>query len=160
MNFSTISGGKFFLKTNGSFGILSGILGESADIIILDDPNNTKKFESKKTLESINAQFDDAIYNRLNNAETGFRVVLQQRVHQQDLTGHLLEKELNFEHICLPAEESNNISPPELVEFYEDSLLDPVRLSPKILNQHRVIKGERVYNTQLNQRTSDSGTLF
>ncbi len=140
------SKGQFTNKQGGtrrSFGCLSGLIGESADIIILDDPNNAEKYESKKVLESINSAFDEAIYNRLNNAETGFRVVLQQRVHQLDLTGHLLDKDdLDFKHICLPA---------------EDGLLDPVRLNPKVLNQFRALKGSRGYATQYQQKTTEEG---
>ena len=40
---------------------------------------------------------------RLNHPKTGAKVVVMQRVHQQDLAGHLIEQG-GYEHLCLPAE--------------------------------------------------------
>jgi predicted phage terminase large subunit-like protein len=40
---------------------------------------------------------------RVNDPKTAARVVVMQRCHQQDLSGHLLE-EGGWEHLCLPAE--------------------------------------------------------
>jgi hypothetical protein len=40
---------------------------------------------------------------RVNDPKTSAMVIVMQRGHQRDLSGHLLEKG-NFEHLCLPAE--------------------------------------------------------
>ncbi len=40
---------------------------------------------------------------RLNDQQAGAKVVVMQRIHQSDLTGHLLDKG-GYEHLCLPAE--------------------------------------------------------
>jgi hypothetical protein len=47
---------------------------------------------------------------RLNDQKTGVKIVIQQRIHEDDLTGHILETEGTVEdggewvHLCLPAE--------------------------------------------------------
>jgi hypothetical protein len=40
---------------------------------------------------------------RLNDKEKGARVVIMQRLHERDLSGHLLEQG-GYEHLCLPME--------------------------------------------------------
>ena len=52
-------------------------------LMIIDDPNYPKKDE-------VAEQRLLAAYKRLNNAEYGQRVTVQQRTHENDLTGYLL----------------------------------------------------------------------
>ncbi len=42
---------------------------------------------------------------RLNDPQTGAFVIIMQRLHEQDLTGHILANELGneWDHLCLPA---------------------------------------------------------
>jgi hypothetical protein len=40
---------------------------------------------------------------RLNQPRTGAMVIVMQRLHELDLTGHLVEQG-GFAHLCLPAE--------------------------------------------------------
>jgi len=53
-----------------------------------------------------------AMSTRLNNPKTSAKVVVMQRLHENDLTGHLLEKMQadgeHYEHLCLPAEYEEN----------------------------------------------------
>jgi hypothetical protein len=41
---------------------------------------------------------------RLNDPKSGIFIVIMQRSHQRDLIGHILAKEFNGTHVCLPAE--------------------------------------------------------
>jgi hypothetical protein len=43
---------------------------------------------------------------RVNDPKTTAKVIVMQRCHQQDLSGHLLEQ-AGWEHLCLPAEYEN-----------------------------------------------------
>ena len=47
--------------------------------------------------------FDVVMSTRVNDPRTAAKVVVMQRCHQQDLSGHLLEQG-GWEHLCLPAE--------------------------------------------------------
>jgi len=69
-------------------------------------------------------------------------ILIMQRLHEDDPTGHILEKkEKGIKHICLPGEVSDDINPPELREKYVDGLLDPIRLDREVLEEMRTDLG-------------------
>lgn len=146
--------------TRQSFGMNGAITGSGADIIICDDPNKVN--ESKKELESTNDTFDNMVFNRLNNPELGIRFIIQQRINQNDLSGHLTSKDSSqWQTICIPAEVGTNIQPVELFQYYQDGLFWNTRFNRAILKQYREALGTRGYNSQLNQRTaSDGGNIL
>lgn len=71
--------------------------------VVVDDPLNAKESHSVKKLEEAIFWWDKVMSSRLNDMRTGKRVVIMQRLHEKDLTGHLLEKG-GYEHLCLPSE--------------------------------------------------------
>jgi predicted phage terminase large subunit-like protein len=77
--------------------------GEGGDIIVCDDPHNVEEAESEVVRESTIEWWDQTMSTRLNDPKTGRRVVVMQRVHERDLTGHILEQG-GWDHLCLPAE--------------------------------------------------------
>ena len=80
-----------------------------------------------------------------------------QRLHENDLTGMLLELEPdNWEHICLPAEDSEVVKPSNLRSNYIDGLLFPQRLSESVLNGFKVGLGGYGYSGQYEQLPSPS----
>lgn len=76
--------------------------GEGGDIIVVDDPHNVQAAESEAVRESVLTWWDEVMSTRLNNPATGARVIVQQRVHESDLAGHVLERG-GYHHLCLPA---------------------------------------------------------
>ena len=81
--------------------IHGGITGFAADLIIVDDPTDIGDAGSPEKLEKVNDRFDRIIRTRLKNQATGRMVVIQQRLHPHDLSGHLLE-EGGWQHLSLP----------------------------------------------------------
>jgi len=72
--------------------------------IIVDDPHNVIEGESATQRQAVLDWWDQAMSTRLNDAKTGAYVIVMQRVHQDDLTGHLLSQARGrWEHLCLPA---------------------------------------------------------
>ncbi len=67
-----------------------------------DDPHNVKEAESELVREGTLLWWDEVMSSRLNDRETGARVIIMQRVHARDLAGHVLEKG-GYEHLMLPA---------------------------------------------------------
>jgi hypothetical protein len=96
-----------FENTSTGFRVASSvggtILGEGGDFLIGDDPNNVKDRESDVIREGVNQWWDEVMSTRGNNPKTVGKVVVQQRSHENDLSGHLLERG-GWEHLCLPAE--------------------------------------------------------
>ncbi len=76
--------------------------GEGADILIVDDPHNPLQAASLLQRNHAIDWFDQTFSTRLNNKKQGAIVLVMQRLHVDDLTGHLLKKG-GWEHLCLPA---------------------------------------------------------
>jgi hypothetical protein len=54
--------------------------------------------------ESTLEWFDMVWSTRLNNPKTDAMVVVMQRLHERDISGHILEDIKGWEHVCIPAE--------------------------------------------------------
>jgi len=81
------------------------LTGEGGDIIVIDDPHNVREAESSAVREGVLEWWDQAMQSRLNDPKTGAFIIIMQRVHEKDLTGHILANELGqeWDHLCLPA---------------------------------------------------------
>ena len=140
------------------------ITGHGADIIIPDDLLNPKEVASEKALEAARKHYDDELYTRLNDQEVGLRIIVMQRLHEDDTTGHVLKKwPGKYEHICIPAEldaRSTTVSPPGLKKYYRNGLFFPARFSRTILDDMKT-NGRRFYVGQFLQAPAEKeGNLF
>ena len=81
------------------------ITGEGGDIIVFDDPHNVRAIggASNAAREKTLRFWDESMPSRLNDQEHGTFIIIMQRVHERDLSGHVLESELGWTHLCLPA---------------------------------------------------------
>jgi predicted phage terminase large subunit-like protein len=84
-----------------SFSVGGSLTGSGGDIIIIDDPINSKDSNSLVIRESVNRWYDEALSTRLNDPRTGKILLIMQRLHQNDLTGHLLSSGV-WDHLILP----------------------------------------------------------
>jgi predicted phage terminase large subunit-like protein len=93
--FDTTAGGWSIATSVGGVGT-----GEHPDYIIIDDPHTAAQAQSATERQSAADWFDHTISTRgvVRNARTA---LVMQRLHQEDLTGHLLGKE-QWLHVCLP----------------------------------------------------------
>jgi hypothetical protein len=78
--------------------------GERGDRFIIDDPHNIKDGESEKKRQEALQWFTEVVPTRINDAMRSARVVIMQRVHEQDVSGLILAKELDYVHLMLPME--------------------------------------------------------
>jgi predicted phage terminase large subunit-like protein len=76
--------------------------GEGGDLIICDDPHNVKKAESEAERKSVLLWWDETMQTRVNNPKRSAFIIIMQRLHEEDLSGHVLE-EGEYVHLCLPA---------------------------------------------------------
>ena len=77
--------------------------GEGGDSIVCDDPHNVQEAESDSIRKSTTEWFDVVMSTRVNDPRTAAKVVVMQRCHQRDLSGHLLAQG-GWDLLCLPAE--------------------------------------------------------
>lgn len=161
-----MNGAEFFMNTKGGFRMSkttgANITGHKGVVIVVDDPQNPKTAESEVYRQGTIDYFTRSLYNRLTPVNLGIRIIIMQRLHQNDLTGYLLKNNKeDYRHICLPAEASNLVNPPELKEHYREGLLDPMRLSKKILESFKKTLGSRGYAGQYEQTPSeDAGGII
>ncbi|AGJ99165.1 Putative phage terminase [Wolbachia endosymbiont of Drosophila simulans wNo] len=76
---------------------------EGGDFIIVDDPLSPAQALSETFRKRAANWFDQALVTRLNDRKKGVIVLVMQRLHLEDLTGHLLCKPRNiWHHVRLP----------------------------------------------------------
>lgn len=73
---------------------ISGTLtGRGADYILIDDPMKADAAMSEAERRRVNEWFINTVMSRLNSQREGAIVIVMQRLHVDDLTGHLTEEE-------------------------------------------------------------------
>jgi hypothetical protein len=78
------------------------LTGRGGDLIIIDDPLNGIEAYSKPAREKVIAWFTGTAGSRLDDKRTGAIIVVMQRLHQDDLTGFLLQQG-GWDQLKLPA---------------------------------------------------------
>ncbi len=140
------------------------VTGTGGDIIIVDDAQDPEKAESDAERATVKRHYGKTLYSRLNNQKVGLRIIIQQRLHEEDLTGHLMANNPErYDFYCLPAEMTDDVSPPELKENYLNGLMDPIRLPQDVLEEARLPTnlGAYGYSGQMLQRPSPpEGGIF
>lgn len=133
------------------------ITGFHAHVIINDDPQNPKQAESDQMRIQANEHTKTLSSRKVDKANTPV-VTIMQRLHEDDVTGYLLKKKgENIRHICLPAEDCDDVKPSDLRARYVDGLLDPVRLSRAVLDEAKTDLGSRGYAGQYGQSPVAAG---
>jgi hypothetical protein len=88
-----------FRKATSVYGTLTGFGG---DVFIIDDPQKPVDAQSATHRNRLNHWFSNTLVPRLDRKEEGVIILVQQRVHEQDLSGYLLESG-RWEVLSLPA---------------------------------------------------------
>lgn len=86
--------------------VTGGATGEGGDTIGIDDPHNREEIDSEvKRLEVLD-WWDRTMSTRLNDPNTGSNVIIMQRLHEDDLAGHILASDYagEWDLLRLPAE--------------------------------------------------------
>jgi predicted phage terminase large subunit-like protein len=134
--------------------------GEGGDRVVVDDPHNVRDAESDTIRRATLEWWDLVMSTRLNDPKRGARVVVMQRVHQDDLTGHILAR-LQPVHLCLPAEFEGRRS--VTVRGWTDprtepgELLWPARFGREELDRLKLQLGAYGTAGQLQQRPVPAG---
>lgn len=137
--------------------------GRHADIIIIDDPINPKKAASEVERKNANDWINKTLSNRKTDKKLTPTILIMQRLNEDDPTGQKMNSDQYFEHICLPAEETElkNIVPAKLRLLYKNGLLDPVRMDMEVLAYQRKQLGHLEYGGQFLQSPMDAeGNIF
>lgn len=148
--FVTSAGGGRFTTSVG--GTLTGL---GADIIIIDDPMKADDATSEAARRQVIDWYSNSLVSRLNDKTTGRIIVVMQRLHEDDLAGHLIDQG-DFRHLDLPAtavEDQNiPIGPGETHFRRLGDLLHPEREPQEKLDEMKRNLGSAAYSAQYQQR--------
>ena len=142
------------------------LTGDGGDIVVIDDPHNSIEADSAAVREGVLEWWDQSMQTRLNNPKTGAFVIIMQRLHEQDLTGHILANELGdeWDHLMLPARyEIGHPTPMRSTLNFTDprtkegELLWPERIDEKTLTTLERSLGSYASAGQLQQRPMPKG---
>ena len=157
-----------FANTRGGFreclSVGSKATGYRGDKVVVDDPLNAKDAHSDTTRSGANSWWDRVMSTRLNDPRTGVRMIIQQRLHEEDLTGHVLAKG-GYEHLCLPSEFDSAGKTSTSIGWQDPrtedgELLFPELFTTEVLDQLKKDLGEADFAGQHNQRPSPAGGLI
>ncbi|CAB4156310.1 Archaeophage PsiM2, terminase large subunit [uncultured Caudovirales phage] len=81
---------------------ITSLTGIRGDRVIIDDPHSVDSASSDTQRETEVTTFLEAVPSRLNNPKTSAIVVVMQRLHEEDVSGIILDKQLGYDHIMLP----------------------------------------------------------
>jgi predicted phage terminase large subunit-like protein len=143
---------------------VGGVLtGRGGDVIIIDDPLKPDEALSETKRKAVNEWYDHSLLSRLNDKQTGCIILIMQRLHQDDLVGHVLGHE-PWEVVSFPAiaeeDESHTIETPlgpACFHRKRDELLHPARESRATIDHIRSALGEYNFAGQYQQSPAPLG---
>ena len=154
-----------FINTKGGGRLASTVGGMSptgfhALFHLIDDPLDPKKAKGMSELELETAinYMTEVLPSRTVDKTRTVTWLLMQRLHQNDPSGFWLSKSgMKIRHVCLPGTLSSKVKPLKLRKNYKDGLLDPVRMSKKVLSDMKTAMGEYAYACQIDQNPIPRG---
>jgi predicted phage terminase large subunit-like protein len=160
----TVSGPEIRTNKGGSIRATSvggTITGIGADYIIGDDLLKAGDASSPVVREEAFNFYQHSLLSRLDNKREGRIILVQQRLHADDVAGRLLDAG-GFEHLNLPAiaeeDQAVPIGPGEFHFRKTGDVLFPQREPRNVLDELRRTMGSAVFVPQYQQRTDGAGS--
>ena len=140
--------------------ITGSLTGRGADFIIIDDPIKPGEAMSEVERERVNQWFSNTLYSRLNDKRDGVIILVMQRVHVDDLAGHLLEMD-DWVQVDIPAIADEpmdyQIGDDEFRHREAGEVLHPSREDEETLAEIKEVVGSYVFEAQYQQRPVPPG---
>lgn len=135
IDFKTTQRGRYY-----GAGILGTITGKGADYVLVDDPVKPDEALSDGIRSGTNEAIRNTLFSRYNDPRIGRFIMIMQRLHEDDPTGHLL-RDGGYTLLKLPAQA---VDRPVLVTLGDrfwamkkGELLFPQRLTEAVLEEKR-----------------------
>jgi predicted phage terminase large subunit-like protein len=137
--------------------------GKGAHCIIVDDPFKASEASSESVRNGVYDWFKGSLMTRFDKPAEGAMIVVQQRLHQDDLIGRLRD-EGGWDYLDMPGEcierKVYDLGDGESWVFKPGDLLFEERFNKAALEQLYWDLGEVQYNAQILQRPSPPGGLI
>lgn len=138
------------------------ITGSRGDVVVIDDPHSVESAASDAMRSSTIEWFLEAVPTRLNNPVKSAIVVIMQRLHEEDVSGIILEKGLGYDHIMLPMRYDPARAVPTLLGIEdprseEGELLFPARFPEEVVDRDERVMGKYAAAGQFQQEPIPRG---
>jgi predicted phage terminase large subunit-like protein len=157
-DFNTTAGGYRYASSVGG-----AITGTGADIIIVDDPTKPEDALSDVKRKEANLWAQHTLFTRLNDKINGKIILVMQRLHEDDMIGHVAEL-CNMKLIAFPAiaqeDEDYVIKTPFGMRRHsrkEGEALHPTREPLEVLDAIRKAVGPQFFSAQYLQMPAPPG---
>lgn len=153
-------------KTGTREGVaFSSLTAKRGDRLTVDDPHSLLGAESEVEREKAVRTFLEGGINRLNDQVKSAIIIVMQRLHEADLTGALLARDVGYEHVMLPMEFEPERRCVTSIGFqdprsYDGELLDQNRFPREAVDELKK-ENEFMYAGQYQQRPAPrEGGMF
>lgn len=134
--------------------------------LIIDDPQSTEQAESVLERDRARRIFRESATSRLNDPARDVIVVMQHRLHPEDICGLIEELGLPYVKLILPMEYVASTT--VVTKWFKDprtvdgELLCPARIPRETVEQNKIELGPHAYDTQYQQqaRARDGSYFF
>lgn len=137
-NIKNSKGGQRFVTS-----VSGTVTGMHGDIIICDDINSPQSIYSETDRETTRKFIQEILPSRKTNPKRSYSIYVQQRLHNDDATGVLLNSKIKIKHISIPSINEQGES------FF------PGRFTLDFLNSMKEQLGTISFNAQYQQVTQD-----
>lgn len=133
------------------------VTGQGGDRVVLDDAMSWEDAQSEQVRPAVIEWFGGALQTRLNNPDRSAIVVIEQRLHEDDVSGHILDNNLGYDHIRLPMlfDASFPMDPTKLgvcdPRTKEGELLFPERFPQRVVDGYRKTMSPYEFAGQMQQ---------
>jgi predicted phage terminase large subunit-like protein len=141
--------------------------------VIIDDPHSVESAASEQQRQSTLDWFLEAVPTRLNSPKNSAIIVIMQRLHEEDVSGTILDKGLPYTHLMLPMEFEADRACSTPVEWWPEwsdepipfadprsedgELLFPERFPADVVERDKAVMGPYAVAGQLQQRPEPRG---
>jgi len=140
---------------------VKSMTGRRGDRVAWDDPHSVEDAHSKAALAEAERVFSETLPTRLNNPDRSTIVITMQRLHEADISGVILSRDLGYDHLCLPMEweaprkatSIGFVDPRTQV----GELLFPERFPRAVVDRDKKVMGAYAVAGQLQQRPAPPG---
>jgi len=138
------------------------ITGARADFVIIDDAHSVEGANSDQQRQTTVDWFLEAVPTRVNNPDRSSIIVVMQRLHQGDISGEILDRQLGYDHIMLPMLYDPLRDLPTKLGYSDirtqpGELLFPDRFPKDVVDRDRKIIGEYAFAGQMQQEPAPRG---
>ncbi len=149
---------RYFRTTAGGYrsatSVGGTITGTGAGLIVIDDPGKPDDMMSEALRTKVNEWYDRTLSSRLNNKARDGIIIVMQRLHMDDLVGHV-RRHGAWDALTIPAiaiePQRLQLGPDRWHERHESDVLDLEREPRHVLDELKIQLGSRAFSSQYQQ---------